>query len=458
MKRIFLFIIFGISFIAVGGYFYARPPMVSVVMPVYNRQDLVKRAIDSILNQTYKDFEFIIVDDGSTDHTPDILQDYSRKDSRIKLLTNTENKGISYSRQRGLDMARGKYVAIMDSDDWSVPNRLEKSVAFMRDHSDIDAMTGNIFVMKKDTVLKIQPDESPYTFSKGPDFYTVELSFFNVFPNVAAMFKKDFVMQHNIRYNLNLIAAEDYDFWTQIILAGGKLASISDILVYVRPHFSNAKEYYDKMYDASMLIHQKLLSRFFTPDANDLKFKYSLVEKCSLLDKMRKANHWDSKVLQKDIETRYTDLCPLNLSNALFLIHPNWSDFIEFFDNNRMKRHLSKDTGTLTRNGDKITIKWDDWGQETFKKQSDQAYHYLPPDTEILHFQHPYWQDQLALNIKTQKVCRIEVPTDCGTIVPISESTIYLHWDNPTYPTEEFQKDGQNNWIFIKSLKQENIK
>ena len=120
------------------------PPLVSVVMPVYNRERLVGRAIESILNQTYKNFEFIIVEDGSTDGTPRVLQNYARKDARIKILSNQQNQGIPFSRQRGLDAAKGKYVAIMDSDDYSVPQRLEKTVAFMEDYPDITAVSGEV--------------------------------------------------------------------------------------------------------------------------------------------------------------------------------------------------------------------------------------------------------------------------------------------------------------------------
>lgn len=134
-------------------YLYYYQPLVSVVMPVYNREKLVTRAVDSILNQTYQNLELIIVDDGSIDNTPAILNYYKQKDPRVKILTNQSNKGISYSRQRGLDTAIGKYVAIMDSDDWSVPERIEKSVVFMKEHPYIDAMCGRVLPFSQEEAM-----------------------------------------------------------------------------------------------------------------------------------------------------------------------------------------------------------------------------------------------------------------------------------------------------------------
>ena len=105
--------------------------LVSVVMATYNRADVVGRAIDSILNQTHNNFEFIIVDDGCTDRTSQILQKYVANDKRIILLKQN-NQGLAAARNVGVDKAQGKYVAFMDDDDISLPNRLEKQLLFWR--------------------------------------------------------------------------------------------------------------------------------------------------------------------------------------------------------------------------------------------------------------------------------------------------------------------------------------
>ncbi len=100
-------------------------PLLSVVMATYNRANVVGRAIDSILNQTYKNFELIIVDDDSTDRTSEVLKKYAAKDKRIVLLKQN-NLGLAAARNAGVGKVQGKFIAFMDDDDVSVSNRLEK--------------------------------------------------------------------------------------------------------------------------------------------------------------------------------------------------------------------------------------------------------------------------------------------------------------------------------------------
>ena len=98
-------------------YFAAKEPIVSVVMSTYNRADKLKRVIESVLNQTFDNFEFIIINDGSTDGTREVLRSYQKRDKRIILVENKENRGLIYSLNRGLALARGKYIARIDDDD-----------------------------------------------------------------------------------------------------------------------------------------------------------------------------------------------------------------------------------------------------------------------------------------------------------------------------------------------------
>ncbi len=111
---------------------------VSVIMGVYNTQDvnILCKAIDSILNQTLKEFEFIICNDGSLDNTIDVLRSFEKKDSRIILLDNDDNKGLAYSLNRCIRMSKGKYIARMDADDISLENRLEQQYNFLENNLD----------------------------------------------------------------------------------------------------------------------------------------------------------------------------------------------------------------------------------------------------------------------------------------------------------------------------------
>jgi glycosyltransferase involved in cell wall biosynthesis len=112
-------------------------PLVSVVMSVYNEEIYLKDTIESILNQTMEDFEFIIVDDGSDDGTPDILDSYRNKDKRFHVISNSKNAGIARALNIGIGEASGRYIALMDAGDISHPRRFEKQVDFLEKRKDV---------------------------------------------------------------------------------------------------------------------------------------------------------------------------------------------------------------------------------------------------------------------------------------------------------------------------------
>ena len=114
------------------------PPKVTVVIPVYNREKYVCEAIESVLDQTFADFELLVIDDGSTDRSREAVQSYH--DPRIRLMSNEKNEGIPKTRNKGIGLARGEYLAFLDSDDRAYPERLAKQVAFLDRHPDYAAV------------------------------------------------------------------------------------------------------------------------------------------------------------------------------------------------------------------------------------------------------------------------------------------------------------------------------
>lgn len=209
-------------------------PPIAVVMTTYNRADLLPRAIDSILNQTYTNFDFIIVDDGSTDSSLQLLYDYMKKDKRIRVYPNNSNKGISYSRNKLLKLVQNKYFAIMDSDDWSYPQRLEKQITFMEDNPDV-------------TVSSHQTNDLdfPNELAKRWCQKSIELAdyFFRKSPisNSSVLIRTNFIKKHNLFYNSNVLAGEDYQLWIDILKNGGKYAVIEEPLSRFRQHNTNKK-------------------------------------------------------------------------------------------------------------------------------------------------------------------------------------------------------------------------
>ncbi|MFW6383201.1 MAG: glycosyltransferase family 2 protein, partial [Nanoarchaeota archaeon] len=121
-----------------------KKPKVSVLMPAYNSQDYISDAIESILSQTYTDFEFVIIDDCSTDDTWKIIKKYAKNDKRIKAFKNVKNSGVTVSLNNGLEKCSGDYIARMDSDDVSLPKRLEKQVEVL-ENGKADVVGTNIY-------------------------------------------------------------------------------------------------------------------------------------------------------------------------------------------------------------------------------------------------------------------------------------------------------------------------
>lgn len=122
-------------------------------MPVYNAQEYIREAIDSILNQTFSDFEFIIINDGSTDNSVEIIKNYN--DPRIVLVDNTENKGLVSVLNQGLQLAQGEYIARMDADDISLPNRFMEQVNYLDKHPQVGIL-GAWFHIFGDKINRIE--------------------------------------------------------------------------------------------------------------------------------------------------------------------------------------------------------------------------------------------------------------------------------------------------------------
>lgn len=228
-------------------------PTVSVIMPTYNREELLPRAIESVLSQTYKNFEFIIIDDGSTDNTLQLLKKYADQDKRIRVFRNDVNKGIAYSRERGLNAARGKYIAIMDSDDISFPIRLEKQSAYLNAHPETAVVIG---------LTKNVSTGNVWWRTTDPEEIIFGMHFDNTVGNPQTMIRRAFLVQNNIHYKMNYAASEDYDFFKQIIFAGGKIERTNDIVLAVRYHSENPYAYYVLQSANRSRVSKEFLTRY----------------------------------------------------------------------------------------------------------------------------------------------------------------------------------------------------
>lgn len=202
-------------------------PLVSVVMPVYNGEKYLAEAIKSILNQTYKNFEFIIVDDGSTDRSAEIIQKYAKKDKRVMYLKNPKNLRICKTLNRGIKAAKGKYIARMDADDWSYPYRLDKQVRFMEENQDVVVSGGTMDVCDM-SLNKL--NERQYNLTDRD--IRNKLFFWSPFCHGTTIYrKKEFLKSGG--YDPHFDKAQDYDLWFRLGKLG-KFANLSAPLYKMR--------------------------------------------------------------------------------------------------------------------------------------------------------------------------------------------------------------------------------
>jgi glycosyltransferase involved in cell wall biosynthesis len=202
-------------------------PRVTVVMAAYNAGRFLRYAIDSILCQSFSDFEVLLIDDGSTDDTRAIVQSY--RDARLRLLGNDRNRGVVYTRNRGLELADGAYVAPMDADDVAHHERLERQVAFLDSHPDI-AMVGT-------WVNMIDEQGNPFLILRSPtDSQTIyeTLLDYNTFFHSSVMFRKHAVLAVG-GYRGSADLAQDWDLWLRLSEQYA-LANLDEVLLDYRVH------------------------------------------------------------------------------------------------------------------------------------------------------------------------------------------------------------------------------
>ncbi|BAT51466.1 putative glycosyl transferase [Nostoc sp. NIES-3756] len=204
-------------------------PKITVIMPVYNSEKYIETAIDSIINQTFTNFELLIIDDCSSDKSLEIIKSYH--DQRIKLLQNDINLGVVPTRNKGLHQSQGEYIAFLDSDDYAYPSRLEEQLEFMENNPDFGMIGSWVEVIneKDDLTGEIWKYIEPY--HKIPSI----LLFQNYFAQSAVFIRKSILAGDFYKHQ----RAEDYDLWVRIAKKS-KVGNIQKVLIKYRQH-SNSR-------------------------------------------------------------------------------------------------------------------------------------------------------------------------------------------------------------------------
>lgn len=201
-----------------------KTPLVSVVMPIYNREKYVAEAVSSIINQTFTDFEFIIIDDGSTDSTFKILRSFN--DKRIKLIRKDKNSGNYSARNEGMQLAIGKYICVMDSDDIALSNRIQKQYEFMESNQKIGLCGSFVRVIDSDEIITAPEDHEEIKVWSLSNI---------MFRHPTVFIRTEFLKKYKLKYNESYRYAGDYDFLVRAAHLF-PVTNIQEVLLEYRKH------------------------------------------------------------------------------------------------------------------------------------------------------------------------------------------------------------------------------
>lgn len=304
-----------------------RNPKVTVLMPVYNGEKYLKEAINSILTQTFTDFEFLIIDDASTDRTSEILHSYG--DPRMRIITNEENLGLTKSLNKGLAVARGEYIARMDADDISLPKRLEVQTKFMESNPEIGVCGSWIKIIGR-SAFEI------WKYPTGSNEIQCKQLFECSVAHPSVIFTKDLNNQNHVRYDPLFKRAQDYDLWVRISTLY-PLANIGKVLLKHRIHPGSIGQSYSndqKKYADQIRYRQLREFLMLTPTEDELKLhsSISVMNFGTEKDYLNAVNRWLLKIWTANDKTKHFE------ESALFAeLTKRWYYACNKATNNKLK-------------------------------------------------------------------------------------------------------------------------
>lgn len=231
-------------------------PLVSVIMPVFNAESYLSEAVESILSQTFLDLELITIDDCSTDGSLAVLKSFAERDTRVRLLENERNLGVTPTLNRGLKEAQGELIARMDADDISLPERLEKQIAFPQANPQIGLISGDAVAIDAEGAAV----DEDFSLTVEPGYIKWLLHFTCPITHPAVMGRKALFEQAG-GYDPEILYAEDYDLW-QRMSQFAQLSNLPDVLIKKRAHAQTiGVTRRETMMHSHKLVQQRAFSR-----------------------------------------------------------------------------------------------------------------------------------------------------------------------------------------------------
>jgi glycosyltransferase involved in cell wall biosynthesis len=291
-------------------------PFVSVIMSIYNEKvEWIHESIDSILNQTFSDFEFIIINDnpGRIENTQ-LLEEYQSKDNRILIISNKQNIGLTKSLNKGIKIAKGKYIARMDADDISLPERFEKQVAVLEKNT-------NIIVCA--TMFKVFGSKRKFSFTfpeKSEDIKELLIKQ-SCMGHPTVMIRKETLIKHHILYDENFVCTQDYKLWIDLSDCGDYY-NIQEVLLLYRISKSQISNAEGKQQNFSIIARREYITKILKEKGYTKHIEWDNIT-LSTLKEIKKYN-----VPTKIVEVFYLSLKKYKLKDFNYFIFS--LDYIHF--------------------------------------------------------------------------------------------------------------------------------
>ena len=233
-------------------------PTLSILMPVYKTASFLQEAIDSILSQSFTDFELIVLNDCSPDNAEEILDRYD--DPRIVRYKGTQNQGLANVLNIGMDMAKGQFIARMDSDDISLPERLKTQVSYLDSHPDIDLCSCGMKLFGAKNGLWVREHD--------PEMVKITALFFSPILHASSVWRKEAFDRCGLRFRQEMVPAEDYDLWCRSLVKGLKMVNLPECLYLYRIRPDQATENTERTTNKEIEVRNDFLQSIY-PSASE---------------------------------------------------------------------------------------------------------------------------------------------------------------------------------------------
>ncbi len=297
--------------------------LVSVVLPAYNSSKYIEYTVSSLINQTYKNIEIIIINDGSKDNTLEIINDLAAKDSRIKVYNNSSNHGLSYTTNKGISLAKGEYIVQADHDDLSLPNRIEVCYNYLENNQDISGVSGRVKHIDGSKREVHTVDNRQAVVSSGWEKVNCEACWGGIISNPTIMYRKSITENIKECYNVTYKVSADMDFFEKTLAHGAKWVCLDNILIEYRRHSSNTsrKLVAEKVAEKHLVLKETI--KRFMPEVTNDELELHVKLACRLNTFSKKEHQaiygWFIKLIEYNKSTNY-----FNHEEWLKVLAVNW--------------------------------------------------------------------------------------------------------------------------------------